>query len=180
MLTINWMYPSVLIGIVTHYTVFYLPVRGPYGPIMTSNRRKRQLAQDGEFAMDFTETSGTLINLNGSVTYRIQVSAVVLCDEAELFGNRSIPQIITTSEGSELHLNISLYLLYFIAPSEPRDVISSNVTQSSIFLTWQRPDPPNGLITNYTVCNDNFMFYGSCAHFLYIYRCHTSIKILVK
>ena len=47
------------------------------------------------------------------------------------------------------------YVILIIAPTEPRDIISTNVTQSSIFLTWQRPDPPNGLITNYTVSNDN-------------------------
>jgi len=82
--------------------VFYLPVSGPYGPIMTSNRRKRQLAQDGEFAMDFAGTSGTLSNLNGSVTYRIQVSAIALHNGAELLGDRSNQMLITTLEGSEL------------------------------------------------------------------------------
>ncbi|XP_065904495.1 phosphatidylinositol phosphatase PTPRQ-like isoform X2 [Dysidea avara] len=136
MLTINWMEPDVPNGVITHYTVFYLPVSGPYGPIMTSNRRKRQLAQDGEFAMNFTGTSGTLTNLNGSVTYRIQVSAVALYNGEELFGDRSTSKMITTSEGT---------------PTEPRDIVATNVTQSSISLTWQRPDPPNGLITNFTV-----------------------------
>ena len=102
MLTINWMEPDAPNGVITHYTVFYLPVSGPYGPIMTSNRRKRQLVQDGEFAKDFTGTSGTLTNLNGSVTYRIQVSAVALYNEEELLGSRSTSKMITTSEGSEL------------------------------------------------------------------------------
>ena len=101
MLTINWMEPDVPNGVITRYTVFYLPVSGPYGPIMTSNRRKRQLAQDGEFAMNFTGTSGTLTNLDGSVTYRIQVSAVALYNGVELFGNRSTAETITTTEGSE-------------------------------------------------------------------------------
>ena len=55
----------------SHYTVFYLPVRGPYGPIMTSNRRKRQSTQDGELTMNFTGTIGTLTGLYGAVTYRI-------------------------------------------------------------------------------------------------------------
>ena len=99
MLTTNWMEPDVPNGVITHYTVFYLPVSGPYGPIMTSNRRKRQLAQDGEFAMDFTGTSGTLTNLNGSVTYRIQVSAVAINN---LVGYRSSEMIIITHEKSGL------------------------------------------------------------------------------
>ena len=102
MLTINWMEPNVPTGVIDHYTVFYLPVSGPYGPIMTSNRRKRQLAQDGEFAMDFPGTSGTLTNLNGSVTYRIQVSAVALYSGDELIGSRSTSQFVTTNEGSKL------------------------------------------------------------------------------
>ncbi|XP_065905772.1 receptor-type tyrosine-protein phosphatase F-like isoform X3 [Dysidea avara] len=133
MLTINWMEPNVPNSVIDHYTVFYLPVSGPYGPIMTSNRRKRQLAQDREFAMDFPGTSGTLTNLNGSVTYRIQVSAIALNN---IVGDRSDETVILTNQRT---------------PTEPRDIISTNVTQSSIFLTWQRPDPPNGLIANYTV-----------------------------
>jgi len=99
MLTINWMEPDVPKGVITHYTVFYLPVRGPYGPTMTGNRRKRQLVQDGEFAMNFTGTSGTLTNLNGSVTYRIQVSAVAL---NSIVGYRSNETVIITHERSEL------------------------------------------------------------------------------
>ena len=57
----------------------------------------------------------------------------------------------------------------FIAPTEPRDIVATNITQSSIFLTWQRPDPPNGLITNYTVRNDNVMF---CSSSFFLYRFH--------
>jgi len=103
MLTINWMEPDVPNGVISHYTVFYLPVSGPYGPI--SNRKKRQLAQDGEFAMNYTGTSGTLTNLNGSVTYRIQLSAVALYTEYELLlGERSTAEFTTTSEGSELYI----------------------------------------------------------------------------
>ena len=103
MLTINWMEPGVPNGVISYYTVFYLPVSGPYGPIMTSNRRKRQLAQDGEFAMDFTGTSATLTNLNGSVTYRIEVSATALFNGMELVGDRSNVTIVTTTAGSKLN-----------------------------------------------------------------------------
>ena len=53
----------------SHYTVFYLPVRGPYGPIMASNRRKRQSAQAGELTMNFTGSTGILTDLYGAVTY---------------------------------------------------------------------------------------------------------------
>ena len=60
----------------SHYTIFCLPVRDPYGPIMASNRRKRQSAQAGELTMNFTGTTGTLTNLYGAVTYRIQVAVV--------------------------------------------------------------------------------------------------------
>ena len=101
MLTVNWMEPDVPNGVISHYTVFYLPVSGPYGPIMTSNRKKRQLAQDGEFAMDFTGTSATLTNLNGSVTYRIEVSASALYNGIELVGDRSSAVMITTNEGGD-------------------------------------------------------------------------------
>ena len=97
------MEPQIPNGIISHYTVFYLPVSGPYGPIV-GDRRKRQLpvAQDGEFAMDFSGTSGTLTNLNASLTYRIQVSGVALFEENEIFGVRSTVELASTLEASEL------------------------------------------------------------------------------
>ena len=85
----------------SHYTVFYLPVRGPYGPITTSNRRKRQSAQARELTMNFTETTGTLTNLYGAVTYRIQVAVSGTFNEQEVIGDRSDVTEMTTLEGSE-------------------------------------------------------------------------------
>ena len=85
----------------SHYTVFYLPVRGPYGPIMASNRRKRQSAQAGELTMNFTGTTGTLTNLYGAVTYRIQVAAVTTFNGQEVIGDRSTAIEMTTLEGSK-------------------------------------------------------------------------------
>ena len=85
-----------------HYTIFYLPVRGPYGPIMASNRRKRQSAQAaGELTMNFTETTGTLTDLYGAVTYRIQVAVVVMLNGQEVIGDRSAAIEITTLENGE-------------------------------------------------------------------------------
>jgi len=76
-------------------------VRGPYGPIITSNRRRRQPAQDGELTMNFNETTGTLTNLYGAVTYRIQVAAVVMLNGEERIGDRSAAIEIITLEGGE-------------------------------------------------------------------------------
>ena len=84
-----------------HYRVFYLPVSGPYGPIMASNRRKRQSAQAGELTMNFTGTTGTLTNLYGAVTYRIQVAAVTIFNGQEVIGDRSAAVEMTTLEGSK-------------------------------------------------------------------------------
>ena len=84
-----------------YYRVFYLPVSGPYGPIMASNRRKRQSAQPGESFMDFNEASGTLMDLNGSVTYSIQVAAVTTFNDDEVVGDRSAIIVKTTLEGSK-------------------------------------------------------------------------------
>ena len=101
MITLTWMEINLATTVFSHYTVFYLPVRGPYGPIMASNRRKRQSSQDGELTMDFTETTGTLTNLNGSVTYRIQVAVVGTINGQEVTGDRSDATEMTTSEGGE-------------------------------------------------------------------------------
>ena len=83
------------------YTVFYLPVSDPYGPIMASNRRKRQSAQVGELTMNFTGTTGTLTDLYGAVTYRIQVAAVIMFNELVVTGDRSAAIEITTLEGGK-------------------------------------------------------------------------------
>ena len=84
-----------------HFTVIYSPVRDPYGPIVASNRRKRQSAQGGELIMNFTETTGTLTNLYQAVTYRIQVAVVALLNGQEVTGDRSAAIEMTTLEDSE-------------------------------------------------------------------------------
>ena len=85
----------------SHYTVFYLPVRGPYGRIMTSNRRKRQSIQDGELTRNFTGTTGILTGLYGAVTYRIQVAIVATLNGQVFTGVRSATTETTTVEGCE-------------------------------------------------------------------------------
>ena len=85
----------------SHYTVFYLPVRGPYGPIMASDRTKRQSAQAGELTMNFTGSNGTLTNLYGAVTYRIQVAAVTKFNGQEVIGDRSAAIELNTLEGGK-------------------------------------------------------------------------------
>ena len=98
--TLTWMEINLTSSNFRHYRVFYLPVRGPYGPIMASNRRKRQSEQAGELTMNFTGTTGTLTNLYGAVTYRVQV-AVVTFDGQEVIGDRSAAVEINTLEGSK-------------------------------------------------------------------------------
>ena len=100
-LTLTWMEITLINSMLIHYTVFYLPVRGPYGPIMASNRRKRQSAQAGELTMNFTGTTGTLTDLYGAVTYRIQVAAVATLNEQVVTGDRSNTIEMTTLESSK-------------------------------------------------------------------------------
>ena len=99
--TLTWMEISLTSSDFRHYTIIYLPVSGPYGPIMTSNRRKRQSAQAGELTMNFTGTTGTLTNLYGAVIYRIQVVAVIMFNGQEVVGGRSTAIEMTTLEGSK-------------------------------------------------------------------------------
>ena len=99
--TLTWMEVNLTSSNFSHYRVFYLPVSGPYGPIMASNRRKRQSALPEEMIMDFNETTGTLTNLSGSVTYRIQVAVVGTIDELKVTGDRSAAIEITTAEGGK-------------------------------------------------------------------------------
>ena len=103
-LILSWMMPNLTNSVLLRYTVFYSPVSGPYDRIMASNRRKRQSAQPGELTMDFTTgNNGTLTGLNGSVTYMIQVAAVVTLNVngQVVTGDRSAESEITTQEGCE-------------------------------------------------------------------------------
>ena len=43
------------------------------------------------------------------------------------------------------------YNIYIIVPSAPRDLAYVDLTATGVTLTWRRPDPPNGLITQYNV-----------------------------
>jgi len=104
----------------SHYTVFYWPVRGPYGPIMASNRRKRQSAQAGELTMNFTGTTGTLTNLYGAVTYRIQVVAVVIMNGQEVIGDRSTAIEMTTLEGGkQICIGTNYYISHYSTYCSP-------------------------------------------------------------
>ena len=100
-LTLSWMDISMMSNNFRHYRVFYLAVRGPYGPIMASNRKKRQSVQAGELTMNFSGTTGTLTNLYGAVTYRIQVTAITTFSGQEVIGDRSLVVEMTTLEGSK-------------------------------------------------------------------------------
>ena len=99
--TLTWMEISLISSEFSHYTIFYLPVSGPYGPIMASDRRKRQSAQAGELTMNFTGTTGTLTDLYGAMTYRIQVAVVGTFNGQEVVGDRSAAMEMTTLEGGE-------------------------------------------------------------------------------
>ena len=161
--TLTWMEISLTNSDLSHYTVFYLPVRGPYGPIMTSNMRKRRSAEAVELTMDFTGTTGTLTNLYGAVTYRVQLAAVVTVNGQEVTGDRSAAIEVTTLEGGKkiLFMCISVTCL-LIVPTDPRNFNYINPTNAgdmfNITLIWSRPDPPNGIITQYNVSNitDNY------------------------
>ena len=113
-LTLTWMEISLADSSLTNfYTVFYLPVSDPYGPIMASNRRKRQSVQARELTMNFTGTTGTLTNLYGAVTYRIEVAAVIMFNEQVVTGDRSAAIEITTLEGGKQNcVDTYIYINY--------------------------------------------------------------------
>ena len=77
---------------------------------MASNRRKRQSAQAGELTMNFTETTGTLTNLYGAVTYNIQVAAVSMFNGKNVTGDRSSATEITTLEGGKKFVFVRMYI----------------------------------------------------------------------
>ena len=122
-LTLTWMESSLTNSKLSHYTVFYLPLRGPYDPIMTSNRRgKRQSAQAGELTMNFTGTTGTLTNLHGAVTYSIQVASVSTFNGQNVTGDRSPAIEMLTLEGGEQLFTVThiLSVIYFSAYCSPK------------------------------------------------------------
>lgn len=155
-ITVNWVELDEQTGFNISYIVFFQPLSGPYGPIVSGNRMRRQLNQG--FTMNFTRPPGTLTNLNGSVTYSIQVAAVACALNEKLIGNLSMPIMVNTSVGSKLlhtqKLNVSyvcMHYIWYTAPTLPRELNHGKLTKNSIFIMWQRPEPPNGLIQMYNV-----------------------------
>jgi len=51
-------------------------------------------------------------------------------------------------------------LFCFAAPTAPRNFISTEITTRSISVSWDTPDPPNGVIINYIV-SDFFLLINS-------------------
>ena len=103
--TVNWMEVNEQTDFNISYRVFYQPVSGPYDHLVNGEKRRRQLGQELIFITDFTDPPGTLTNLNGSVTYRIQVAAIARAQYSsqKLIGDRSEPPIpVNTAVGSEL------------------------------------------------------------------------------
>ena len=47
---------------------------------------------------------------------------------------------------------IELFLLSFVAPSTPHNLRVTETNFTLIELSWEIPNPSNGIITNYTVC----------------------------
>ena len=108
--------------------------------------------------MDFNEASGNLTDLNGAVTYSIQVAAVTTFNDNEVIGDRSAIIERTTLEGGKQFLLLYIFCKQCatVVPTKPqslnRTVIESN-DMFNITLIWSRPDPPNGIITQYNVSN---------------------------
>ena len=163
-LFLTWMEANLTTSMFSNYTVFYLPVRGPYGDIMASNRKKRQSIQPGELAMSFTGTNGTLTNLNGAVTYRIQMAVVVTINGLEVTGDRSDAIEMTTLEGGEqIFAGVCMYQpVIILVPTAPRNLthvpIELTGNMFNITLTWSRPDPPHGLIIQYNVSGTTYSY----------------------
>ena len=101
--TVNWAEVNEQTDFNISYRVFYQPESGPYDHLVSGDRRRRQLDQELIFRMDFMNPPGTLTNLNGSVTYSIQVAAIVRSKYSnyELIGNQSEPIEVNTSVGSK-------------------------------------------------------------------------------
>ena len=39
----------------------------------------------------------------------------------------------------------------YTVPTSPQSLLGESMTNTSVYISWERPDPPNGLITNYAV-----------------------------
>ena len=105
-LTLSWIGSSASQGAITHYVVFYLPINGPYGPIYIDDQSEGLEERDKEFSINTSTTIVTLSNLNGSVTYRIQVSAVALFNGIELTGMRSTAVMVAIAEGGTYYITV--------------------------------------------------------------------------
>ena len=83
--------------------------------------------------MDFNEAIGTLTNLNGLITYSIQIAAVTaLNNQQDVIGDRSIAIEITTLEGSKQNLLLNIYVsitCHYSAYCSPRPKLQNSSCQ---------------------------------------------------
>ncbi|XP_071799478.1 receptor-type tyrosine-protein phosphatase F-like [Asterias amurensis] len=123
-ITVAWNAPSPPHGIIISYEIRYWKTGSGNQTLGDTVRITKQFASQYQ--------TRKISNLEGSISYSVQVRAETNVGH----GPWSDIATVTTDPGE---------------PSQPRSLIAKEITQTSITLSWKKPQYPNGVIVNYIV-----------------------------
>ncbi|XP_033636860.1 receptor-type tyrosine-protein phosphatase F-like [Asterias rubens] len=124
MITVAWNAPSPPHGIIISYDLRYWKTGSGNQTLGDTVRITKQLSNQYQ--------RRKISNLEGSISYSVQVRA----ETSVGHGPWSDISTVTTDAGE---------------PSQPRSLIATAITQTSITLSWEKPQYPNGRIVHYIV-----------------------------
>ncbi|XP_071800003.1 uncharacterized protein [Asterias amurensis] len=123
-ITVAWNAPSPSHGIIISYDIRFWKTRSGNQTLGDTVRITKQLSSQYQ--------SKKISNLEESLSYSVQVRAETSIGH----GPWSDTSTVTTKPGE---------------PSQPRSLIATEITQTSITLSWEKPQYPNGKIVHYIV-----------------------------
>ncbi len=122
---VAWNAPSHPHGVIISYELRYWKTESENPTLGNKVRITKQLASQSQ--------TKKVKDLEGSIGYSVQIRAETTVGQGPWSGIATI----TTEPGE---------------PSPPRSLMATNITQTSITLSWELPQYPNGRIVHYIVC----------------------------
>ncbi|XP_063994915.1 cytokine receptor isoform X2 [Diachasmimorpha longicaudata] len=114
------------IGIVEGFNIYYCPIITPYNVSCKGPKLNTTIRADPH------TIHGTVIGLKPYTTYMISVA-------------------VLTKNGEGLHSDALYNTTMEAAPTPPRNVVVSNVTNSTMLVSWEAPAAMNGVLRYYEV-----------------------------
>ena len=155
-MSVTWQQPDPANGMIRQYNVTYYPSGSP-SDNTTVSTSSTSITIGGLSA--FTEYSVFVVAVtmapgpaSTTVTVTTSEAGMCVCTCSCACMCVRVREILTYTHHLSLHPHLSLSLLtHLAAPAAPREVTATNLSSTEISVTWQQPDPANGIIQQYIV-----------------------------